>query len=108
MVSGMMRIFFAFLFIGIGGIGALGQTVWAISELRDPEPCRTERDQRLRALDDERISIETIIDNDASVSGAASYHLEEARKALIAEIERQRASVEAEYQRCLVAVPATQ
>jgi hypothetical protein len=105
MVSGMIRVSIVII-AALAGFSSQAITPAWSAEAEDR--CRGERDQRLRALDAERASIETILDNDAAVSGAASFHLEEARKALVADIERQKAAVEARYRRCSAPPPTAQ
>jgi hypothetical protein len=105
MVPGMIRASAAIIAAVAIFSGQALRPAWS-AEAEDR--CREERDQRLRALDEERTSIETIFDNDAAVSGAASFHLEEARKALMADIERQKAAVEARYRRCSAPPPTAQ
>lgn len=87
-----------------GGFGlAAAGPVAAGPEVDD---CAAIRDRALRPLLEEVIAIESTFDNDAAVSGAAEYHLEEARKALIADIDRQRADVERSFRHCTAGDPS--
>ena len=73
---------------------------------RADDTCAVNRDRALKPLLEEAIAIETAFDNDAAISGAAEYHLEEARKALIVDIGRQRDDVERRYRQCIAGPPA--
>jgi len=70
------------------------------------DACAISRDRALKPLQEEAIAIEAAFDNDSAISGAAEYHLEEARKALIADIDRQRDRVEWRYRQCVAGTPA--
>jgi len=63
--------------------------------------CEAVRDKALSALATERISIESALDNDAAISGAPEYDLQEARDAVIADINREREAVRQRYRQCV-------
>lgn len=63
--------------------------------------CAAARDRALQSLAQEAISIESALDNDAAVSGAPEYDLQETRDAVIADIERERDAVQKRYRACI-------
>lgn len=71
------------------------------------DACAADRERALKPLLEEAIAIDAAFDNDAAISGAAEYRLEEARKTLIADIDRQRDDVERRYRQCIAGTPAT-
>jgi hypothetical protein len=81
--------------LDLSGFAALG------AGPADETECRAARDRALEALANETISIESALDYDTAISGAPEYLLEEARDALIADIDRERAAVRERYRRCV-------
>lgn len=99
-----------FVFLGAALAIAASANVTAIAGTAAGSPaddaCAVSRDLALKPLREEAIAIEAAFDNDAAISGAAEYRLEEARKALIADIDRQRDAVEQRYRQCIDGAPA--
>lgn len=67
----------------------------------DDAACRAARDRALQALASEALSLQSALDNDAAISGAPEYLLQETRDALIADIDRERAAVRERYRQCI-------
>ena len=87
------------------GAACLGLSVLAFACPAAAEPprlefCAAARDRALQALAEEAIAITSALDTDAAVADAPEYELAEARAALLATLERERAEAEARYRRC--------
>lgn len=76
------------------------------AEPEDADACNTARDRALERLASEALSLQSALDNDAAISGAPEYLLEEAREALMADIDRDRAAVRERHRQCVAAAAA--